>query len=396
MASTSRRRGTLRSTRARHRPAARAAISASVGVLRARDGHLAATGARLRARRCDPCSLPPPRSARPRPRDHASPAAQVAPHAPRLARPASRHQPRRASACSGATSKAAAPPGEQVRSHPLRRARAAPRARPRPRTAPRAARGRARARGRRRSRSTDRGDSTRPGRSARPPPARRGCPRAKRTRPASPRRSAFSRATASAARETSVAVTCAFGRSLASASATAPEPVPMSRIRSSASRCGQQLERGLDQRLGLGARRQHVRRHRERQRPELLAADQLGHRHALVRAPAHQLAKARALAGGDRLVELEVEPQAIDAERVGEQALRVEPRGLDPLLREVLGGPAQQLEDGPAALAARRCVIGALRAASARAAISTWIASSSSSRSPSRIASSLCRVTPAR
>ncbi len=69
---------------------------------------------------------------------------------------------------------------------------------------------------------------------------------------------------------------------------------------------------GLDQRLGLRPGNQHVRRHLERKRPELLRPEQQGHGHALLGPAAHQLAEARPLLRRHRLLEIEVEAQALD------------------------------------------------------------------------------------
>ena len=75
-------------------------------------------------------------------------------------------------------------------------------------------------------------------------------------------------------------------------------------------------------------------------------------------------------------------------ERVREQALGVEARGLDALLREVALRPAQQLEHGP------RPARGGAHFRLSSSAFFT--PSSSSPRSPSRICSRRCSVMPAR
>ena len=103
------------------------------------------------------------------------------------------------------------------------------------------------------------------------------------------RRAALARATSTAAGEASEAVTTRSGRSSRSASAIAPEPVPTSCTRAP---CGQ-LERDLDQQLGLGARDQHARVDGELDVAKPLPAEDVGDRLALD-AAAHVLADQRA------------------------------------------------------------------------------------------------------
>ena len=100
-------------------------------------------------------------------------------------------------------------------------------------------------------------------------------------------------------------------------------------------------------------------------------------------------------------LEVEVQAQAIAAEGVGEQALGVEARGVDALLREVIGGPEQEVEDGPDSritslgCASLRAPFGRLRTHSG-AFMWVWTASSSSSRSPESAPSRRWVVKPAR
>ena len=79
----------------------------------------------------------------------------------------------------------------------------------------------------------------------------------------------------------SVASTRAAGRSVASATARQPLPVPISAISRRGLDVGKQLEGRFDDELGFGPGDQHGRRDLERQAPELLAAEDVGHRLAL-------------------------------------------------------------------------------------------------------------------
>ena len=98
------------------------------------------------------------------------------------------------------------------------------------------------------------------------------------TRSPTPRRSAFSRATASAAGEISVAVTRAPASSCASVMARQPLPVPTSAMAHARLRVAQPRQRRLDDELGLGPGNEHCRRDEELEVPELAAADDVGHR----------------------------------------------------------------------------------------------------------------------
>ena len=109
---------------------------------------------------------------------------------------------------------------------------------------------------------------------------------------------------------------------------------------------GQGRERGLGDELRLRARHEDPCVHRERAAVELLAADQVGGRFT-VGSPADELAVRRELRLAERLVEVEVEPDAIAPQRRREQHLGGEPRGIDPLLREEVLGPGEELDGRP-------------------------------------------------
>ena len=123
------------------------------------------------------------------------------------------------------------------------------------------------------------------------------------------------------ARMSSVATTSRSGRSVLSASAIAPEPVPTSATRAPA----RQVERGLDDVLGLRARDEHARVDRQLDRPEALAADEVGDRLAL--APARREVHERArLVGVEPALGIGDQRGPVHAEDVREQQLGVEPR----------------------------------------------------------------------
>ena len=112
-------------------------------------------------------------------------------------------------------------------------------------------------------------------------------------RSATPCLAALRRATARASGLRSVAVTRAPLCCLATATAMAPEPVPMSRMLGSASGFARR-QALVDQRLGVRPRDQHGGADLELQREELLAADQVRHR-AAFEPLADQLLEARPL-----------------------------------------------------------------------------------------------------
>ncbi len=113
-------------------------------------------------------------------------------------------------------------------------------------------------------------------------------------------RAALSRAQRERARALmSVPTPTRAGSSRSSASSSAPEPVPRSAMRSGAPRirARERRERGLDHGLGLRPRHQRVGRERERQAPELLAAEDARDRLAREPARAPSAAMAAASAG---------------------------------------------------------------------------------------------------
>ena len=147
----------------------------------------------------------------------------------------------------------------------------------------------------------------------------------------------------------------------------------------------EQREAALDDDLRLGPRHERARVGSQRQPPEApLAEDvreRLAPRRAARRAPAP-----RALGLVERPVVLGVELDPREPERVREQQLGVEPRRLDALVAEVLGGRG----GGPRR--ASRTAGQTPAASSARRRSSAVSASVNSSRSPSRIRSSWCTV----
>ena len=199
--------------------------------------------------------------------------------------------------------------------------------------------------------------------------------RPSRSSTSSPSRSAFSRASASASGETSTAVTFAPGCSSAIESAIAPEPTPTSSTRGVAMPVDDR-EAPLDDDLRLGPRHQRAGVRPQRQPPEAPLAEHIGERLAGASA-AEQLAHLRQLLLAERPVELGVQLDARQPERVREQELGVDARRVDPLVGEEVGRAAEDLPEGhtPAASSARR------RSSAVSASVN-------SSRSPSRIRSS--------
>ena len=177
----------------------------------------------------------------------------------------------------------------------------------------------------------------------------------------------------------STAKTAAAGNSLASVSAMAPEPVPTSATRGDSTtagasttrgldhgvpvpfrdrlrrnrRAGQPLARHFDQRLGVGAGDQHAGVDGELQPPELFLADEVGDRLAGL-APLDERADGGELLGQQRPIELHVELQARQPERVRHQQLGVEARRRQVSLGEPGDRPADDLENGPARRGRRR------------------------------------------
>ena len=110
-----------------------------------------------------------------------------------------------------------------------------------------------------------------------------------------------------------------------------------------------------------------------------------------------QLPERGELGGAERLVEVEVEPDPVAAERVGEEDLGGEARRVDALAREEALRPGEEPERGPGLLGHAR--FSAARAASLfeasfRASAAKWVrqASMTSCTSPSITAGRLWRV----
>jgi len=129
-------------------------------------------------------------------------------------------------------------------------------------------------------------------------------------------------------------------------------PADLARDDERALASAQQLERGLDQELGLGARDQHVARHPELVLPEGLEAQQVLERHT-PRALGHQAAEEVLLLGCDRRRRGGEQGGPVPAEHVPQQPLRVPIRGLHTLLPQLARGLREQLGDGHGAGCAR-------------------------------------------
>lgn len=108
----------------------------------------------------------------------------------------------------------------------------------------------------------------------------------------------------------------------------------------------QALDGRLHENLRVGARHERVRRDLERETHELLLSDDVGDGDAQG-ALLDRLSIARELRGLERLVEVHVEVDALAPEHACEQHFRVEARGLDAFLGEILHRPFEQASDGP-------------------------------------------------
>ncbi len=106
----------------------------------------------------------------------------------------------------------------------------------------------------------------------------------------------------------------------------------------------QQRERPLDERLGLGPRDQHIAGDREGAPVELPRARDVGHRLALA-TPAHQLADGRQLALVEGAVELQVDVEAAQPERLGAEQLGVEAGGRAAVIAEVRRAHAEHVDE---------------------------------------------------
>ena len=170
--------------------------------------------------------------------------------------------------------------------------------------------------------------------------------RARRSSIARPVRSAFSRASASASAETSIAVTRAPGCSSAIASAIAPVPgadVEHAPARRAPRRC----ESARSTTISVsGPRDQRTPVDVEREPPEAPLAEDVGDR-LVPRAARHRLAVRVELLRAERPVEVGVELDPIASERVREQELGVEAAGL--------GGLAEVLRRAPEHVTQAQC-----------------------------------------
>ena len=120
-----------------------------------------------------------------------------------------------------------------------------------------------------------------------------------------------------------------------------PDPVPRSRTVGAVSGL-RYAERFEDERLGLGPRDEDRGRDLERQQVEVARADEVRDRPARD-AALDQFAKACPLGLGRLFVVADEQIDLVALEDVGEQDLRLDARALDPLRREEVGGPGQQL-----------------------------------------------------
>ncbi len=112
---------------------------------------------------------------------------------------------------------------------------------------------------------------------------------------------------------------------------------------------------------------------------------------------AHELPERRQLGRAERLVEVEVEPDPVAGERVSEQDLGGEPRGVDAAASEEPLRPGDEPERGPGLLGHARfsaARAASLREASRSASAAKWVrqASMTSWTSPSMTAGRLWRV----
>src|SRR5262249_1235717 len=139
-------------------------------------------------------------------------------------------------------------------------------------------------------------------------------------------------------------------------------------------------ERALGDDLRLRPRHERPRVRGERQPPEAPLPQDVGKR--LTAAPAlHENAGLGPLLVGERAVVLRVELDAREPERVREQELRVDPRGVDALSLEVVGCRAQHLAEAHCPSARRRSSAVSASVTSSRSPPST---SSSRALTPTR------------
>ena len=158
---------------------------------------------------------------------------------------------------------------------------------------------------------------------------------------------------------------------------------------------GEEGEGTLHEHLCLGSRNQGPPIDGERQPPEPPLPE-----HVLERltpgAARHEDPRGVELGRSQRTIERHVQLDPLQADRLGKQTLRVEPRCLRSFRREVLGREPQDVADGNGVEARLKpgtnAVSHAPAASSESRRSSDWIASVNSSRSPFRIWSSRCAV----
>ena len=140
--------------------------------------------------------------------------------------------------------------------------------------------------------------------------------------------------------------------------------------------------RALNQHFGVWVRHQHVGRDLEVEAHELAVADEVRHRLAFCTLR-DQTAVSAQLGLLETPVELQVQVEPAELQRVRKQELGVEARRVRAVLLEVVGGELQDLNDGQ--LAAAPPFSCAVRSAATKAF-------TRSSRSPAITRSSLCSV----
>ena len=192
-----------------------------------------------------------------------------------------------------------------------------------------------------------------------------GAPRSPSTKvTAAPSRSAFARATSSAAGETSTREDGGVGAHLGQRDrerARAGADVGDARRHPSAP-AGNRAQRLLDQRLGVGRGTSTRASTAELELPELLAPGQVRDRLARL-APLDQVAQRAELLGRQHALELHVELHARQREHVRDQQLGVEARRPEAALGEPRRRPAHDVEHGPGRGQRRRRASGAAKAA---------------------------------
>lgn len=107
-----------------------------------------------------------------------------------------------------------------------------------------------------------------------------------------------------------------------------------------------QLNGLLNEHFRIWSRHEHALGHLDIKRPELLVSREIGHGLAVAPSRDH-LTKGLSLFLVERAIEIEVEPEPVEAEHVSEEHFSVESRRLDPSLGQVVIGPFEDFSDGP-------------------------------------------------